>query len=355
MVKKTAFLIQLVTGQTFRGYCTNRIPLTSREIIAKRNALFTGEKSRQAGLIPRVEKIRVKYEGNPKACTLVMNKGVSTPADCAKHLPEQIGKMAVLAYVDGQPWDMYSPLKGDCELTFAHFKEANVDRMLMINKVFWRSCSFLLGYAIERAFKDDYRVLLHSWPAPSIKSGSFVYDAVLPLENWKPTNRELVTIGHPIHKMYLDGKIFERLEVTLEVAQQIFAENRFKHEQVEEFAESDENHKVVLYRCGDHVDISRGPMMANSAFVRGFDVTSVHPFQTPIGLVHRFQGIAYPSQFTMSPFARNVLKERATAMNTIGLPEESSKPGEEVATELASETELDDDNEHSTKVHKAAQ
>lgn len=155
------------------------------------------------------------------------------------------------------------------------------------------------GYAIERSFKDEHRVLLHSWPAPSIESGSFVYDTVLPLKNWIPSERELLAIGNPVHKMYMDTEIFERLEVEPELAKKMFEDNPFKFEQIDSIAEADENKKVTLYRCKDHVDISRGPMMANTGFVRAFNVASVHAFDSPIGLVYRFQGIAHPSAFTV--------------------------------------------------------
>lgn len=58
--------------------------LSNTEAIAKRNTLFSNEKSRQASLVTRVTKIKVKYEGTPKPCTMIMNKDMSTPYDCAK-------------------------------------------------------------------------------------------------------------------------------------------------------------------------------------------------------------------------------------------------------------------------------
>lgn len=155
------------------------------------------------------------------------------------------------------------------------------------------------GFAIERSFKDEHRVLLHSWPAPSIDSGSFVYDAILPLENWIPHERELLAIGNPVHNMYMETEIFERLSVDPELAKKIFEDNPHKQDQIDGIAEANVDKKVTLYRCKDHVDISRGPMLANTGFVRGFDVASVHAFDSPIGLVYRFQGIAHPSVFTV--------------------------------------------------------
>lgn len=58
--------------------------LTNEEVRKKRNELFTQEKERQAALITRVEKIEVKCLGPMEQCTLMMNKGLSTPLDCAR-------------------------------------------------------------------------------------------------------------------------------------------------------------------------------------------------------------------------------------------------------------------------------
>ena len=49
----------------------------------KRNELFGQEKARQLSLISRVEKIEVRHVGPPEDCVLLMNKGLSTPFNCA--------------------------------------------------------------------------------------------------------------------------------------------------------------------------------------------------------------------------------------------------------------------------------
>ena len=55
------------------------------EIRGKRLSIFEKEYKRQQALISRLEKIEVTYQGlNNEATTLVMNKGVSTPYNCAQ-------------------------------------------------------------------------------------------------------------------------------------------------------------------------------------------------------------------------------------------------------------------------------
>lgn len=42
------------------------------------------EKKRQYDKVGRIEKIEVQYKGLPNECTLIMNKDISTPYDCAR-------------------------------------------------------------------------------------------------------------------------------------------------------------------------------------------------------------------------------------------------------------------------------
>ena len=65
------------------GFSKLQSPLTNEAIRVKRNHLFGQEKARQMGLTTCIEKIEVKYVGPPENCTLLMNKDLSTPFNCA--------------------------------------------------------------------------------------------------------------------------------------------------------------------------------------------------------------------------------------------------------------------------------
>ena len=74
---------------------------------------------------------------------------------------------SALASVNGQLWDMHRPLEENCTVELLHF---HMEDPFHVNRAFWRSCSFLLGAAIELVFKDEHFVELHSFPAPNGKS-----------------------------------------------------------------------------------------------------------------------------------------------------------------------------------------
>lgn len=256
-----------------------------------RNAMFEEEKQRQKGLIPRTEKVEVRYQGIPSPCTLAMNKHMSTPYDCARHIQEVLCTYSVVARVNGKLWDMHRPLTEDCDLIFLNFKSVETEA---VNKVFWRSCSFLLGYVIDQAFQDDHFIELHSWPKPSVRSGSYVYDADIKIPDWKPTIEDLRTLTVMLWKLGTQNYPFERLNVSESLALQMFEHNRYKRLQIPNIAKNSPEKCVTVYRVNDHIDISYGPMMASTKFLGSTQVTAVHKLDNEF--FYRFQGLSVPKR-----------------------------------------------------------
>ena len=71
----------------------------------------------------------------------------------------------MVAEVDGELWDMHHPLHNAKSIKFLHAKETNHHQASLVNKVFWRSCSYLLGAVVANSFKEDVSVQLHSFPS----------------------------------------------------------------------------------------------------------------------------------------------------------------------------------------------
>ena len=293
--------------------------LKNSEIREKRNALFEKEKARQLSLVTRDEKIQVSYNGTPEPCNLGMNKGLSTPFNCAMHIQGLTMQRSALALVNGEPWDMHRPLVQDSEIKFLHFKEKDPK---LVNEAFWRTCSFFLGYILERAFKDDYYVELCSFPTPNIKSDSFVYDVDLDLPDWNPASAELNCLSRLGGQIGNTDMKLERLDVDAAVAQEMFEDNRFKCSQIPYIAsQSDCGSRVTLYRMKDHVDIIRGPLLGSSSQVCHFKVTAVHDIVSPdFGALKRVQGMAIPTQLSMHCFPFDMMCERAAQLNPALVP-----------------------------------
>lgn len=90
----------------------------------------------------------------------------------------------------------------------------------------------MLGAVLSNAFKDNIHVNLHSFPTPSIRSGSFVYDISLNQKNWQPSGLDRRSLSAEMVKLAARELKFERLEVVHDVAYEMFKDNPYKREQL---------------------------------------------------------------------------------------------------------------------------
>ena len=52
--------------------------------------------------------------------------------------------------------------------------------------------------------------------------------------------------------------------------------------------------KVSLYKVGEYVDISKGPMIANTSLIGRFELTGIFDVQSKHGIIQRIQGVSIP-------------------------------------------------------------
>lgn len=58
--------------------------LSYDDVNRRRNEIFDSEQKRQRDSVGRIEKIEVRYLGLPQDETMIMNKHISTPFNCAQ-------------------------------------------------------------------------------------------------------------------------------------------------------------------------------------------------------------------------------------------------------------------------------
>ena len=161
--------------------------------------------------------------------------------------------------------------------------------------------------------KDESGALLHSWPPPDIRSGSFIYDVSIPgLKEWNPTQNEMLALTSVLWKIKEKKVAFDRLSVTRDLAKEILSPNHLKAKQIDGISET----TVTLYRLGDHIDMSKGPMISNLGQIGRASVTAVHTIHSDDGPLFRFQGVAIPEQLRINHFAYKILLERSKKPNT---------------------------------------
>ncbi|KAK7166821.1 hypothetical protein R3I93_006558 [Phoxinus phoxinus] len=286
--------------------------LSSADLRSHRSAQFSEEQTRQRSLYPRTEKIEVTLRGpGLQGALLVMNRGQSTPHSCTRHLTEWHVKSSVLALVDGEPWHMHRPLTRSCDLTLLTFKDEDPQ---IANQAYWRSCASLLGHVLDGAFKDEFSIELLTLPEVPVTAGAFCCDLVLDsrLDSWTPSEENLRSLTRETLQLVSKDLPWEPLDVSPSVALEIFSHSRCKQEEVEERAAQSQNGTVSLYRCGDHVTLSGGPLVSRTGLCSQYEVTSVHTLGECVwGVQRRAQGLSLPVNLTANPKVWRKLRNRA--------------------------------------------
>ncbi|KAH7420484.1 hypothetical protein KP509_13G009700 [Ceratopteris richardii] len=162
----------------------------------------------------------------------------------------------VISKVNGTIWDMARPLEEDCAVEFFS-PDTNEGR-----DTFWHSSAHILGEALEL----EYGCKLCIGPCTTRGEG-FYYDAfygdvTLNENHFERIKAQAVNITK-------EKQLFERIEVTREQALELFAENKFKIEIINELPE---DKTITVYRCGNLVDLCRGPHIPNTSCVKAFAV-----------------------------------------------------------------------------------
>ncbi|KAK2880344.1 39S ribosomal protein L39, mitochondrial [Channa argus] len=300
---------------------------SAAKVRSHRNAIFSRELARQRALYPRIEKIEVSIQGPGLDGTLlIMNRGMSTPLSCARHLTDYHVANSALALVDGELWPLHQPLTHSCTLSLLTFKDSDPTR---VNQAYWRSCSALLGQVLESAFKDDFTVELLSTPEVPVTTGAFCCDVVLDpqLDSWTPSAESLRSLTRGAQQLVQQDLIWEPLEVAPSVALEIFSHSRCKQEEVEQKAAQNPKGTVMLYRCGDHVLLSGGPLVARTGLCSQYEVTAVHILgQGAWGLHRRAQGLSLPLQLQAHHTVWRKLRQRAEKLVEMPRHEEVTPP-----------------------------
>lgn len=102
----------------------------------------------------------------------------------------------------------------------------------------------------------------------------------------------------------------------------MFQDNPFKSKQIPDIARGSAEGLLTLYRLGDYIDISRGPMVGHSGLVGRATVAAVHKIESEeTDRLYRFQGVALPSGVFLNHYAYGLLEERARELNqTVWMP-----------------------------------
>ena len=183
-------------------------------------------------------------------------KGVSS-LDIANSISSSLAKKSVFALVNGEAYDLTRPILEDSTLELK-MKEDAID-------VLNHSCAHLLAAAIKRLYpKAMFGV------GPAIEEG-FYYD-VNPGQDVKFTDADLPKIEKEMKHIVSQNIKFERKEVNKQEALELFKDDKYK---VEIINELDDNAVITTYTNGEYSDLCRGPHVLSTILLKNFKLLSV--------------------------------------------------------------------------------
>ncbi|KHN86561.1 39S ribosomal protein L39, mitochondrial [Toxocara canis] len=212
----------------------------------------------------------------------------------------------------------HATINGKAKVQLLEFNNAQFSHHL--NKAYWRSCAFLLGALAETSFRADV-CIVDALP-PNVESGRFVYVAeIKELHDWKPSKAELDILTRKVLRDFVYMALpFEPLIVPRKFAADLFAENPKKLERLR----SGDSGEVTLYKVGEHVDVSEGPLIANTRQIGRFAVTGVDY----VNSLYHFSGVSLPSIAKCTSYSWDLLIEAARLPPQLPQSESSSSSGD---------------------------
>ncbi|XP_008221771.1 PREDICTED: threonine--tRNA ligase, mitochondrial 1 [Prunus mume] len=278
-------------------------------VIPKRIKLFEAIQAQQRAHLQSLpsDPIKITLPGGQEK---EGKRWITSPFDIAREISKSLASNALISEVNGVLWDMNRPLEGDCTLKIFKFED-DVGR-----DTFWHSSAHILGQALE----VEYGCKLCIGPCTTRGEG-FYYDAFygdlgLNDEHFK----EIVSAAE---KGVKDKQPFERIEVSREQALEIFSDNKFKVEIINDLPA---DKTITVYRCGPLVDLCRGPHIPNTSFVKAFACLKASSAywrgNKDRESLQRVYGISYPDKKSLQLYIQKLEEAKKYDHRLLGTKQE---------------------------------
>jgi len=207
----------------------------------------------------------------------------TSPYDIAFGISKGLAENSVIARVNDTLWDMKRPLEGDCKIELLKFDSPEG------RDTFWHSSAHVLGLALETRYGA------HLCVGPSIDDG-FYYDVYAGGATISPTDND--GIKSAFDDVVKGKHPFERIEMTKEDALEMFKYNDFKIDVLKR--KVPDGAVCTAYRCGDLIDLCRGPHVMDTGRVKAFAVmknsAAYWQGQASNHTLQRVYGVTFPDK-----------------------------------------------------------
>lgn len=204
----------------------------------------------------------------------------TTPYEVANGISSGLANTTVVAKVNGEQWDLDRPFEESASLELLKFGHDEG------KYVFWHSSAHVLGQAMEQRWGCSLCY------GPPIADG-FYYDGYMGDETVSPEAfKPIDTLCKQIVK---EKQVFQRLTVTKEDLLRMFAYNKFKCRIINERVDTP---TTTVYRCGDLIDLCRGPHVRNTGKIKAISAVKTSSTywegNAEAETLQRIYGISFP-------------------------------------------------------------
>ena len=181
---------------------------------------------------------------------------IPTGLDVAKSISEGFARNCVAMRTDGDLKDLSVPINEDCDIAFI---TSNDDEGLDILR---HSSAHVMAEAVLNIYPDAKLTI-----GPVVEDG-FYYD----IDMAPISEDDLAPIEAEIKKIVKAKSTFERRVVSKPEALDLFKDNPFKLELINELPEDED---ISLYQNGQFVDLCRGPHIPHTGMIKGIKLLKI--------------------------------------------------------------------------------
>lgn len=184
-------------------------------------------------------------------------KGV-TPFEIANSISLSLAKKCMVAKLNDELIDMSQELTEDGKIELILGGEDGYENLLN------HSCAHMLAQAIKQLYPNA-----RFGVGPAIEEG-FYYD--IDLGDIKLNEEDLPKIEKKMQALVASGETIHRVVVSKEKALELFSNDIYKKELIEELEDTT---TITIYKQGDFYDLCRGPHVSSTKWLKNFKLLSI--------------------------------------------------------------------------------
>jgi threonyl-tRNA synthetase len=220
-----------------------------------------------------------------------VEENISISEFVLQNIGEGLLRAALAAKIDDKLVDLTTKLTQNCKLAILTFKDVEG------KQVFWHSSAHILAIAVTRLFPQAKLTI-----GPPIEEG-FYYDIFIE----KPFSEEDIKKIEEEMKKVISEKIpFEREVISESKAKELFKDNKFKLELIEEYKDTE----LTLYKNGNFYDLCRGPHVPDTGRIKAIALTKFSGAYWRANAqndqLQRIYGISYPNKDDLKQYIEKI-------------------------------------------------